>query len=253
MSTFPHRIVCLTEEPVEILYALGAQHLLAGVSCFVERPPEAKKLPVVTTFTHANLSKITQINPDLAIGYSDVQKDIAKELTAAGINLFISHHRSLEQILDYVGLLGRVVGREQRAREVVQELRQKLEQARARGSKLKRRPRVYLEEWDEPMICGSQWWSELVQVCGGVDIFSGKSAHRESKARVVDWGQVRALGPDMALASWCGKKVDVESIRQREAAPAFIRELQPEIFLQPGMAPIISGADVLLDLFEEWA
>jgi iron complex transport system substrate-binding protein len=251
---FPKKIICLTEEPVETLYLLGESQRIAGVSVFVQRPPEAKKeKPIVSAFTHANLEKILAIKPDLVIGHSDIQKDIARELIAAGIDVWISNHRSLEQVLDYIVRLGSLVGRFQDAQSLVNRYQLKMERIQEKFAKRDNPVRVYLEEWDEPMICGIRWFSELVQLFGVTDIFSEKSCPGSlAKNRFVSWEQVLAADPHYFFACWYGKKVDFDSIKNRPGAASLtalrsrrIHELDPSLFLQPGPALFEGGIDVL--------
>lgn len=259
-DSFPRRLACLTEESVEILYQLGAQDKIAGISCFVKRPQKARKAhPVISSFLKAQTQELLDLNIDLAIGYSDVQKEVALELTGLGINLFISHHRSLEEIFDYVLCLARLVDKVQEGHQLVRELKEKIAQVKERASQLKRRPRVYLEEWDEPRLAGSLWWSQIVELCGGQDLFSHLAKRPKAGDRIVDDKQLEAACPDIMLVSWCGKPFSLERCLKTLPSKNWqnfrqdnVIELEAEIFLQPGIAPILSGCDILLDIFERW-
>lgn len=254
------RIVCLTEESVEFLFAIGRSDLIVGVSVYALRPKEVKSIPVVSTFTHSNLKKIKNLNPDLVIGFSDIQKDIAKDLIDMGLNVFISNQRSIHEILSYLWQLGHMIGEADKTVAYINLLKSKLEEGRAFGESLKIHPRVYIEEWDEPQITGIRWFSELVEICGGVNIFSDKSnTGIKAQERFVSDEEVAQKKPDMILACWCGKKVEIESFFKRlplSKTPAVMNkqiiELAPEIFLQPGPALIVDGIDQLMSIFKSY-
>lgn len=245
--TFPNKIICLTEESVETLYLLGGGDLIAGVSQYVERPPEAKKHPVVSQFIRSDIEKIVALKPDLVLGFSDLQKDIAKELVGHGLNVFITNQRSLEEILDYIVMLGRLVGAEEKAQELVRSYRVKL----ASVAVQQKRPRVYFEEWDHPRLSAIRWVSELIEVAGGENIFSDRIGSMARDREVFD-GEIVERNPDLILACWCGKKVKPETIFKR---PNYDRvnaiknqkviELDPAIFLQPGPALFEEGLEIL--------
>lgn len=257
--SIPQKIVCLTEESVEFLYDLGREDLIAGVSSFVRRPPEARKKPTLSAFTHANIKKILGSSPDLVIGFSDIQKDIARELIGEGLNVFVSNHRSLEETLNYLEMLARIVGEENRGKELVAQYRQQWEKFRQKGLARTRSPKVYMEEWDDPMIRGIEWFREVVSTCGGVDIFADDSAGAMARERFVSWESVCERNPDIILASWCGKPVDIESFSKRSEAKKVaainsgsIYELPPEVILQPGPALFKDGLKMVDDIFSAW-
>jgi iron complex transport system substrate-binding protein len=251
--SFPSRIICLTEESVETLYLLEREDLIQGVSQYVERPIEAKKHPVVCQFIRSDVEKILAQKPDLVLGFSDLQKDIAKELIGLGLNVFITNQRSLEEILHYILLLGRMIGEETKAKDLVRSFREKLLRVKEEASKLKRRPRVYFEEWDKPCYTGIRWVSELIEACGGENIFQDRT-HAMARDREVTPEEVSERNPDIIFACWCGKRVNLESFQQR---PGFqqvnairsnhVWELPPAIFLQPGPALFVDGLDQLFE------
>lgn len=256
------RIVCLTEESVEFLYAINRQDLIVGVSTYAVRPDSVKEKPVVSTFTHSNLRKIKEINPDLVIGFSDIQKDIAKSLIEMGLNVFISNQRSLNEILNYLQALGYMIGEFEETEKVLLKLREKIAETKHLVSEFyKKNPkpkvRVYIEEWNEPRIFGIRWFSELVELCGGEDILHARSINGAmASERFVDAKTIQELNPDIILACWCGKKVEFEAFYEDEflsqtlaSKNKQIYELAPEVFLQPGMAPIVDGIDQLLKIF----
>lgn len=263
MSNFrykPERIICMTEESVEFLHAIDRSDLIAGVSVYAKRPVEVSQHPVISSFTHANLKKIQKIKPDLVIGFSDIQKDIARDLIAEGIEVYISNQRSIEEIFRYMWMLGHMVGEGDKTNAYLRVLEEKIATAKTFAKSLKKRPKVYIEEWDEPQICGIRWFSELVSLCGGVDIFEAKSLDGTlASERFVTNTDVGLADPDIILASWCGKKVDIQSIKDRPELRGCtavknntIYELAPEIFLQPGPALFVDGIDQLIDLFSSY-
>ncbi len=249
----PQRIVCLTEEPTEILYALGEGERIVGISAYTLRPPEAKRdKPVVSAFVGGSVEKITQLAPDLVIGFSDIQADLASKLIAANLQVVIFNQRSLQEILDVVVDVGSLVGARERAQDLVAGYVTRLEAAQQRAAGLAVNPRVYFEEWDDPMICGIQWVSELIGVAGGIDVFSARAAGKLARERFVTAAEVAAAAPDLMLASWCGKPFDRSAVEARsefENLPALrndrVVELPPEIILQPGPACLTDGLDRL--------
>lgn len=250
---FPERIVCLVEEPTEILYLLGEEERIVGISAYTVRPERAKEeKPVVSAFIGGSVDKICALEPDLIIGFSDIQGELAKELIEANQQVLIFNQRTIQDILDVIVAIGRIVGKEERAEELVRGYIERLEQAEERTRKQAHRPAVYFEEWPDPQISGIRWVSQLVELAGGRDIFSETSHGKGAKERYVDHAQVIEREPEAIIASWCGKPVDCDSIRQREgyeAVPAVqhdeIYELDPSIILQPGPACLTDGLDAL--------
>lgn len=257
---FPKRIVCLTEESVEVLFHIGMGHLVVGVSAYVERPTEAKKLPVVCAFTGGSVKKVRDLKADLVLGFSDIQKDFARDLIGEGQSVYIANHRSISGIITYVNTLGFMVGALKETALLVQKLEAQILKAQNFSKTLKVRPKVYIEEWDEPMICGIQWFSEIVELCGGINITKEKSESGGlARERFVNVEEVVEANPDIILACWCGKKVDIKSIKEREGfghvkavQNDWVLELDPAIFLQPGPAPILAGIDIIIDLLTEF-
>jgi iron complex transport system substrate-binding protein len=247
------RIVCLTEEPTEILYLLGEQRRIVGISAYTERPAEAKRdKPVVSAFVGGSVRKIAALQPDLVIGFSDIQAKLAGQLIAAGLQVLIFNQRSLTEILDVILTVGRLVGAEQRARLLVEAYEARLAVARARSRARVVRPRVYFEEWDGPMISGIRWVSELIEAAGGADVFADRASEPMAKARIVTAEEICARAPEIVLASWCGKPFDRASFEARsgfDQLPAVragrVYELDPAIILQPGPACLSDGLDAL--------
>jgi iron complex transport system substrate-binding protein len=247
----PRRIVCLTEEPTEILYALGEGDRVVGISAWTKRPPEARRdKPVVSAFVGANVERIAALRPDLVIGFSDVQAKLAAELVSANLPVLILSQRTIAEILDVVLLLGRIADAKERAEALVAGYVRHLDEVRRRHASSKERPRVYFEEWPDPMITASRWVSELIEVAGGVDVFADRSAGRAARERVVTSEEVVARAPDVILASWCGKPLEREAVLSRpgwEDVPAVRREALHELdaclVLQPGPASLTDGLD----------
>ncbi|MEX0798333.1 MAG: ABC transporter substrate-binding protein [Bacteriovoracaceae bacterium] len=257
---FPRNIICLTEESVETLFLLDKAHLIKGVSAFVKRPKAAQSLPKVSFFTSSNIKKIKSHNPDLVLGFSDIQKDIARDLIAEGMNVFVANHRSLSEILEYIEMLGRLVDAPAETKALIGKLNSKIDMAKSFAQALKARPKVYFEEWDDPMISGIQWVSELIELCGGIDINKELANAKLAKDRFVEPLTIIQKNPDLILGCWCGKKVNIQKILDREGFDKIravqtknVFEVEPEIFLQPGPAPFLDGIDVLINIFKEWS
>lgn len=259
---FPARIACLTEEPTEVLYALGEEARIVGISGFTVRPARARKeKPKVSAFTSARVDEILKLAPDLAIGFSDIQADIARELVARGVEVWIANHRSVEGILAYVRRLGAMVGAVGRAERYTAQLRAHVEEVRAAASRLPRRPRVYFEEWDEPQISAIRWVSELIGVAGGDDIFPERAACAMGRDRILaDPLEVVRREPDIVIGSWCGKKFRPERVAARpgwDSLPAVregeLHEVKSPLILQPGPAALTDGLDALHAIIAAWA
>jgi iron complex transport system substrate-binding protein len=262
MQSGPQRIVCLTEEPTEVLYALGEQDRIVGISGFTVRPPRARKeKPKVSAFTSAKIDRILALEPDMAIGFSDIQADIARELIRAGVEVWISNHRSVEGILAYVRRLGALVGAADKADAYARSLEAHIAAVRAQGAALPRHPRVYFEEWDDPPISGIRWVAELIRIAGGEDVFPELADQPLAKNRILaDPMEVVRRRPDLILASWCGKKFRPESVRARtgwDSIPAVrdveLHEIKSPIILQPGPAALTDGLDALHAVIARWA
>jgi iron complex transport system substrate-binding protein len=259
---YPQRIVCLTEEPTEVLYALGEEHRIVGISGYTVRPARARReKPKVSAFTSARTEEILALQPDLAIGFSDIQADIAQALIKRGVEVWISNHRSVEGILGYVRRLGALVGAWDEAERYARALEAHVASVRERASRLTRRPRVYFEEWDEPQISCIRWVSELIGIAGGQDVFPERAAAPLARARILaDPQEVVQRAPDIILGSWCGKKFRPERVVARagwNAVPAVrdgeLHEIKSSIILQPGPAALTDGLDALHAVIARWA
>jgi len=257
----PRRIVCLTEEPTEVLYALGEQGRIVGISGFTVRPPIARReKPKVSAFTSAKIGEILKLRPDFVVGFSDIQADIAAALIRSGVEVWISNHRSVEGILDYVRRLGALVGVGAKADAYADALRSGLDAIARDAAQLERRPRVYFEEWDEPLISGIQWVAELVRIAGGDDIFPERAAEPLAKQRILeDPREVAARAPDIIFGSWCGKKFQPGKVAARpgwDAIPAVrdgqLHEIKSPIILQPGPAALSDGVREIARVIRAW-
>jgi len=261
-SGFPQRIVCLTEETTETLYLLGEDWRIVGISGFTVRPPRARKeKPRVSAFTSAKIDRILGLEPDLVLGFSDLQADIAAELVRAGIEVHVFNHRGIEDILRMIRTLGGMIGCEAKTHDLIRQLTAGLAQVRERARVLPRHPRVYFEEWDEPQISGIRWVSELIELAGGEDCFPELAIQSLGRNRIIaDPLEVPRRAPDIILGSWCGKKFQPAEVAARlgwDAIPAvrdgFVREIKSPIILQPGPAALTDGVKAIQSVIEEWA
>jgi iron complex transport system substrate-binding protein len=256
----PERIVCLTEETVETLYLLGEERRIPGVSGYAVRPPRVRReKPRVSAFISADVPKILSLDPDLVLTFSDLQAGIAAELIRHGVAVHAFNQRDIAGIFAMIRTLGALVGATVKAEELARALQARLAQARQHAARLPRRPRVYFEEWDEPMISGIGWVSELVELAGGIDVFKDLAGQKSANNRIVTAEQVIASQPDIVIGSWCGKKFVPAKFASRpgfDAIPAvregFLREIKSVLILQPGPAALTDGLDLLQTIITEW-
>ena len=248
----PRRIVCLTEETVETLYLLGEQDRIVGVSGYAVRPPQVRReKPRVSAFISADIPKVLALQPDLVLAFSDLQAGIVAELMCAGVAVHAFNQRDIAGILAMIRTLGALVGAAEKANALAETYEHRL--AQIASVKRASRPRVYFEEWDDPLISGIGWVSELIAIAGGEDVFAALSQQKAAKDRIVAPGAVIAAAPDLILASWCGKKVVPDKIRVRagwDAIPAIrdnrIVEIKSPLILQPGPAALTDGLDAIV-------
>jgi iron complex transport system substrate-binding protein len=256
----PQRIVCLTEETVETLYLLGENARIVGVSGYAVRPPQVRKeKPRVSAFISADVPKILALEPDLVLTFSDLQADIVAELIRANIAVHAFNQRDLAGIFDMIRTLGALVGASEKADALANQLAARVDAVRAQSARLTSRPRVYFEEWDEPMISGISWVSELIEAAGGIDVFPELAMRKNAKNRIVTTEQVIAAKPDIIIGSWCGKKFAPDKVKSRPgfaAVPAVVtgslREVKSTLILQPGPAALTDGLDALARIIHEW-
>jgi iron complex transport system substrate-binding protein len=248
MTRFPSRIVCLTEETTETLYLLGQGDRIVGVSGYTVRPPEARQKPKISAFINANFDKITALAPDLILAFSDLQADLVAELIRRGLPVVTFNQRSVAEILQMIRMLGGLVGCQPEAEGLADQLEAGLDRIREAAACFPKRPRVFFEEWDEPLISGIRWVEELVDVAGGVPIFPELAQCGLAKNRIVDAGEVSRRDPDVIFASWCGKKMKKATIQGRPGWDRVeavrndhIFEIKSTYILQPGPAALTDG------------
>jgi iron complex transport system substrate-binding protein len=258
---YPSRIVCLTEETTETLYLLEEDWRIVGISGFTVRPPRARReKPKVSAFLSAKVERIRDLRPDLVLGFSDLQADIAAQLVRLGLNVFIFNQRDVTGILQMIRVLGGMIGCETKADALAARLEQELDEVRAAAALFARRPRVYFEEWDEPMISGIRWVSELIGIAGGEDCFADNAQHSLGKDRIIaDPLEVVRRSPDIILGSWCGKKFQPDTVAKRpgwERVPAVaqrqLHEIKSPIILQPGPAALTDGVRAIHEILRKW-
>ena len=249
---WPRRVVCLTEETVETLYLLGAGELVVGVSGFVVRPPEARKKPRVSSFLDANFERILELRPDLVLGFSDLQADIGRELCKRGVPVHLFNQRSVAEILQAVRLTGALVGRGEEADALASRLGAGLARHAETAASLPRRPRMFFEEWHEPLISGIRWCSELVELVGGVDVCAESRTSHGAQGRIFAPEEVARRDPEGVVASWCGRKAKPDKIRARPGWATVravvddqLYEIKSPVILQPGPAALTEGVEQL--------
>ena len=261
MDYYPQRIVCLTEETTELLFLIGEEKRIVGISGFTVRPKRARKeKPKVSAFIDANIDEILALKPDLVIGFSDIQAEIAQELIKRGITVWVNNHRSVVEILKMIVQLGAMVGRAETCLNLVNHYQKRILEIQEITSKWKVKPKVYFEEWYDPLISGIQWVSELIEIAGGVDLFVENGKESLAKNRIIENHQeVLQRDPDIILVSWCGKKYKPNRMFQRDGwkeTKAFKNdayyEIDSGIILQPGPASISEGLELLHKIFKDW-
>jgi iron complex transport system substrate-binding protein len=256
----PERIVCLTEETVETLYLLGEDRRIVGVSGYAVRPPQVRReKPRVSAFISADVPKILALNPDLVLTFSDLQADIVAELIRSNIAVHTFNQRDIGGILDMICTLGALVAVSEKANALANSLAAHVNTVHTRSLQFQRRPRIYFEEWDEPMISGIAWVSELIEAAGGIDVFPQLAARKNAKDRIVSPGEVIAAKPDIIVGSWCGKKFVPTKVAGRPGfsevpaiANGWLREIKSALILQPGPAALTDGLDQLAGIISEW-
>ncbi len=250
----PQRIVCLTEETTEWLYLLGEEARIVGISGYTVRPRRARQeKPRVSAFLDGRIDRIVELRPDLVIGFSDMQAALADKLIRAGLNVLITNQRSVAEICATLRLVANLVGRSAEAEAWIAACERRHAEMRAAAARWPRRPRVYFEEWDEPMISAIQWVSELIGIAGGDDVFPELAVQRMGRDRVIaDALEPARRAPELIVGSWCGKKFRAEHVAARPGwgqVPAVRRGELHEIkscdILQPGPAALTDGLEQL--------
>jgi len=261
MNALPQRIVCLTTETVEVLYLLGEQDRIVGISGYTTRPAIARQeKPKVSAFTTAKIDKILALAPDLVLGFSNLQADIAASLIQAGIEVHVFNQRSVDDILRMILTTGRLVGATDKAETIVQDIQHQIEAVRDSAANLPRKPKIYFEEWDAPMMCSIRWAAELIAIAGGEDCFPELSQYHSAQDRTVTPAQVLARMPDIIIGSWCGKKFQPEQVAAREGwhnIPAIknnmVFEIKSADILQPGPSVFTYGLTQLQTIIRQWS
>jgi iron complex transport system substrate-binding protein len=251
-TAYPSRIVCLTEETTETLYRIGAGDLVVGVSGFTVRPKEARKKPRISSFLAADYEKIVALEPDLVLGFSDLQADLGAELARRGVPVFLFNQRSVAEVLQSIRMTCALVGRAEAGEKLATELEANLARHAEQAQKLPRRPRVFFEEWHEPLIAGIRWVTELVELVGGADICGEVREQQGAKGRIFDPAEIARRDPEVVIASWCGRKAKREKIVARPGWSAVsavkadqLYEVKSSFILQPGPAALTDGVDQL--------
>lgn len=255
------RIVCLSTEAVETLYALGAEDRIVGISGFTTRPARARiEKPKVSGFSSSRIERILAVEPDLVIGFSNMQADICRDLAAAGIEVHLFNQRNIAGILRMVQVLGALVDKQEQAQALIQDLQASIAAIEREARQWAVRPKVYFEEWNEPLISGIGWVSEMISAAGGDDVFAELAAHSSAKERIIaDPSEVARRAPDIIIGSWCGKKFRAEQVSSRpgwDAIPAVKNDMVAEIksadILSPGPAAITEGLRQIAALVRQW-
>ncbi len=245
----PERMVCLTEETTGTHYLLGEQDRLVGISGYTVRPARARReKPRVSALTSADIPKIVALKPDLVLTFSELQADIVAGLIREGIAVHAFNQRTVAEILAMIRTLGALVGVSEKARILTDELAANIQNVRAQSAKLPRRPKVYFEEWDEPMISSIGWVSELIETAGGIDVFADRSKGKSAKDRIVSPEEIIRSTPDIIIGSWCGKKFRAEKVASREGFDTIptvrndqLYEIKSPLILQPDPAALTDG------------
>jgi iron complex transport system substrate-binding protein len=258
------RIACLSTEAVEVLYALGAQGIVAGISGFTTRPPEARRdKPKISGFSSSKVERILAVKPDLAIGFSDLQAGICAELAGHGVEVMLFNQRDVAGILHMVKTLACLVERQEQGERLIAQLQARIDAVQVQVRQRSARPKVYFEEWNDPLISGIGWVSELIAIAGGVDAFAELAIYPRAKDRIIaDPQEVLRRAPDIIIGSWCGKKFRPESVYAREgwsqvpavrhAQAGMVAEIKSADILSPGPSAILHGLPQIAELVARW-
>jgi iron complex transport system substrate-binding protein len=245
---FPQRVVCLTAETAEIAHAVGAGDRVVGVPGTARRPEAAREKARVGGFTTFRLEKILALEPDLVLAFSDLQKDVVRDLVGAGVPVLCTNQRSLEETLGAILVIGGALGAEPAARDLVQDMRDEIRQVREYSSVWPDRPRVYFEEWPDPLVSGIRWVSEMIEIAGGRDVFADRAGAPLAPGRTVSADEVRARDPEIILASWCGKPVDRAAIAGRPGWRALTAVREGELHELDGADVLAPGPSLMVGL-----
>lgn len=257
----PKRIICLTEETTETLYNFGAEELIIGITKYTVRPERAKnEKEIVSAYIEADINKIIALKPDLVLAWSDLQAGIVSDLIKNGVEVYCFNHRSISGILSMISKLGKLISYEEQADKLVNKIIDKLNYVASESEKLKYKPKIYFEEWFSPLITGSCWVSEIIEICGGLDIFAENRIHHQAKGRILpDDSKIIERNPDVILASWCGKPFRKQTLLKRDnwnninaVSKDEIYEIDSGIILQPGPAALTDGVDIISKIIQDY-
>jgi len=260
-EAYPSRIICLTEECTETLYLLKEEKRIIGISNYAVRPKRAREeKKVICSFINAKIDKIIDLKPDLVIGYSDIQADIAKKLIERGITVWINNYRSINGIKIMINQIGLLVGKQEQSLKIVQQIENNIKITQKKSSKMSSKPKVYFEEWFDPLISSIQWVTEIIEICGGVCIYDSKNSKSLAKERIIkNENEIVKFNPDIILVSWCGKKFKKEKMINRKNWQKIsaikkneIYEIESSIILQPGPAALTEGLIIIKKIIKDW-
>lgn len=260
-DAYPKRIICLTEECTETLYILKESNRIIGISNYAVRPKEARKeKKVVCSFINANIDKIIELKPDLVIGFSDIQGEIAKKLIKRGITVWINNYRSVNGIKIMINQLGLLVGKQSESIQLVNKIERNIQKIKTKTLNMSIKPKVYFEEWFDPLICSIQWVSEIIEICGGINILESKNSRSLANDRIIhDDKDIIKCNPDIILVSWCGKKFKRNKMINRKGWKSIkaiknndIHEIDSSIILQPGPAALTEGLIIINNIISHW-
>tara|TARA_B100001142_G_scaffold67013_1_gene66739 strand:- start:800 stop:1612 length:813 start_codon:yes stop_codon:yes gene_type:complete len=260
-DAYPKRIICLTEECVETLYLLKEESRIVGISKYAVRPKRARQeKEVVCTFINANFDKIISLKPDLVIGFSDIQADIAKKLIKKGISVLINNYRSVQGIKIMISQIGLLVGKHLQSITLVNQIESNIKKIQDKNSVIIIKPKIYFEEWFDPLITSIKWVSEIIEICGGINLYESNNSKSLASDRIVnDDKEIIKFNPDIILVSWCGKKFKKDKMTNRKRWGCInaikndnIYEIDSSIILQPGPAALTDGLKIISKIINNW-
>tara|TARA_B100001057_G_scaffold285512_1_gene285734 strand:+ start:2548 stop:3360 length:813 start_codon:yes stop_codon:yes gene_type:complete len=261
IDAYPRRIICLTEECAETLYLLKEESRIVGISKYAVRPKRARQeKEIVCTFINANLEKIISLKPDLVIGFSDIQADIAKKLINNGISVWINNYRGVDGIKRMIIQIGLLVGKHLESISLVNQIDINIKKIQHKNSIRFIKPKIYFEEWFDPLITSIKWVSEIIEICGGQNLYDSHNSKSLAKDRIVkDDREIINFNPDIILVSWCGKKFKKNKMTSRKEWESInaiknnnIFEIDSSVILQPGPAALTDGLKIISEIINNW-
>ena len=260
-EAYPKRIICLTEECTETLYLLKEDERIIGISNYAVRPKQARKeKKVVCSFINANIEKIIALDPDLVIGFSDIQGEIAEKLIKKGVTVWINNYRSVNGIKIMISQIGLLVGKQKQALKIINKIEDNIRKIKMRNINISTKPKIYFEEWFDPLIYSIQWVSEIIEICGGINILDAKNVKSLANDRIIhNTDDIITYNPDIILVSWCGKKFKKNKMINRKGWDSIsavknneIYEIDSSIILQPGPAALTDGLMIIDNIINAW-